>query len=222
MTATATATLGPATEPAGSADALTERTLRESLHAALDADARAWLDRALGEVADSAAALHRHFPAAGRGCGRGPLPGWAGWSIADAARTVLLLAASPDARTLVSEAVSLYHRGDAYERIGVLRALPFLPIGPAALSLVDDALRTNDTRLIGAAVGPYACRHLDQDHWRQAVLKCLFTGIRLSAVAGLDARRDAELAAMAERFAQERRAAGRPVPDDTWLLTHAR
>ncbi|MGE6735924.1 EboA domain-containing protein, partial [Streptomyces sp. NPDC059900] len=82
--------------------------------------------------------------------------------------------------------------------------------------LVEDALRTNDTRLVAAAVGPYAARHLPPHDWRHAVLKCLFTGVPLDAVCELDRRAhaDAELARMLDDYAGERTAAGRTVPGD--------
>ncbi|MGW4000725.1 EboA domain-containing protein [Streptomyces nigra] len=88
--------------------------------------------------------------------------------------------------------------------------------GPEGLPLVEDALRTNDTRLLTAAVGPYAARHLDAHQWRHAVLKCLFTGVPVDAVADLDHRAegDTELARMLTDYAAERTAAGRTVPAD--------
>nr|WP_234320502.1 EboA domain-containing protein [Streptomyces sp. SBT349] len=141
------------------------------------------------------------FTAAGRHVGR---------ARADAARVALLRAAHADAATVTR----LYQRGDAAERRAVLLALPELPVGAAALPLVEDALRANDPRLTAAALGPYAARHLDQHLWRHAVLKCVFTGVPVSAVASLADRADAELARMASDFAAERTAAGRPVPDD--------
>lgn len=69
---------------------------------------------------------------------------------------------------------------------------------------------------MAAAVGPYAAAHLDPHAWRHAVLKCLFTGVPLTAVARLDERAlgDAELARMLRDFAAERTAAGREVPAD--------
>ena len=49
----------------------------------------------------------------------------------------------------------LYRYGDAAERRGVLRALPYLAARrPRPRRCVDDAIRTNDTRLIAAALGP--------------------------------------------------------------------
>ncbi|WP_210720206.1 EboA domain-containing protein, partial [Streptomyces galbus] len=61
-----------------------------------------------------------------------------------------------------------------------------------------------------------AARHLDAHPWRHAVLKCLFTGVPVDAVARLAdrARGDGELARMLTDHAAERTAAGRAVPED--------
>jgi hypothetical protein len=132
----------------------------------------------------------------------------------------LLLVALP-ADLLVGELTHLYQHGDVAERRAVLRALPLLPIGPAALPLVQDALRTNDSRLISGALGPYGATYLDDHGYRHAVLKCVFTGIPLGDVAGLPARADRELARMLVDFARERLAAGRDVPPDIQPLIDA-
>ncbi|MQT05673.1 EboA domain-containing protein, partial [Streptomyces jumonjinensis] len=140
---------------------------------------------------------------------------------ADPVRTLLLTRARPDAPTLTR----LYQHGTAAERRALLLALPHLDsLTPptAALPLIEDALRTNDTRLIAAAVGPYAARHLDPHSWRHAILKCLFTGVPTDAVADLAHRAhgDTELARMLTDYASERTAAGRDTPPDlTRLLT---
>jgi hypothetical protein len=204
--------------PATVADLLLARSLDVALQSCLEPAALQWLGESTAAVYADTTALATVFPVARRRCGGTPLPGWRGWSRADGARAVLLSSTTLDGPELADTVLLLYRDGGADERHGVLRALPFLPLGDRALPVVDDALRTNDTRLIGAALGPYARAHLDQHRWRQAVLKCLFTGIPLSRVAGLDERRDAELAAMGRMFARERRAAGRPVPEDVWLI----
>ncbi|NJP65366.1 EboA domain-containing protein [Streptomyces spiramenti] len=209
---------GPPSTPTGDAVAAPGETtaLREALDGALDAPLAERLSVELREAADPSA-LGRRFPAAGRRYGRGPLPGGpAGWRVEDAVRTLLLLQAPPGEVTAL--AGLLYRQGDAAERRGVLRALPHLPVGDGALELVRDALRANDPRLVEAAVGPYAARHLDQPAWRQAVLKCLFVEVPLRAVAGLAERRDAELVSLAEGLAAERLAAGRAVPADLALI----
>ncbi|WP_320776103.1 EboA domain-containing protein [Streptomyces sp. CRN 30] len=187
--------------------------LRVRVTAALDDAARTWLDRALREATD-------------RQGGRGPVSAWelrlaeagrrCGPEHADAVRVLLLHAAGAGPDTLAR----LYRQGTADERRAVLHALPHLVPGPEGLPVVEDALRTNDTRLIAAALGPYAARHLDPHNWRHAVLKCLFTGVPVDEVTDLErrARADAELARMLTGFADERTAAGRPVPEDLYRV----
>ncbi|MEV5802425.1 EboA domain-containing protein [Streptomyces collinus] len=187
--------------------------LRDHLDTHLEPDARAWLHRALQE-----AAAHPG--------GHGPISVWelrlaeaarrCGTRHADAARVLILHAADADPAALTR----VYRQGTAAERRAVLHALPHLVPGPDAVPLVEDALRTNDTRLVAAAVGPYAARHLDQHAWRHAVLKCLFTGVPVDAVSGLAERAhsDAELARMLADFAAERTAAGRPVPSGLYRV----
>ncbi|MCZ7476926.1 EboA domain-containing protein [Micromonospora sp. WMMC273] len=169
-----------------------------------------WLDAALRRVATEPTAVERFFAATARRCGRGPLPDLPGWTADDAARA-LLLTALPNGHAVAAE--TLYRQGDAAEKRAVLRALPLLPIGAECVPLLHDAIRTNDTRLVAAALGPYA-RHLEQATWRQAVLKCVFTGVPLAVVDGLADRADGELARMLAAFAAERHAAGRDMPAD--------
>ncbi|MET9116214.1 EboA domain-containing protein [Streptomyces longwoodensis] len=183
--------------------------LRADLDAGLAEDARAWFTRALREAAahpgthGPISVWELRLAEAGRRCGS---------RHADAVRVLLLHAARADAAALTR----VYYQGTADERRAVLHALPHLVPGPDALPLVEDALRTNDTRLVAAAVGPYAARHLDAHAWRHAVLKCLFTGVPVDAVARLAdrARGDGELARMLTDYAAERTAAGRAVPED--------
>jgi hypothetical protein len=177
---------------------------------------RDWLATALARVAGEPDAIVRLFPAAGRHCGRGELPGAPGWSVDDAAR-VLLLAALPPGPALLDQVTLLYRYGDAAEKRAVLRALPWLPVGAGAVGLLADAVRTNDPRLLAAALGRYAT-HLAAPAWRQAVLKCVFLGVPLAVVHDLAGRADAELARMLADLAAERRAAGRELPADAVAL----
>jgi hypothetical protein len=174
-----------------------------------------WLGEALERVAADPDAIARLFPAAGRKCGRAPLADAQGWTADEAARA-LLLAALPADR-VATAAETAYRYGDADEKRAVLKALPLLPIGDEGVPLLHDAIRTNDTRLVGAALGPYA-RRLDDAAWRQAVLKCVFMGLPLTTVDGLDERADAELATMLAGLADERHAAGRDMPPDAVAL----
>ncbi|MEV4481529.1 EboA domain-containing protein [Micromonospora coxensis] len=190
---------------------MTPDSLRAALRGVPDPE---WRDAALRRVAADPATITAAFAVARRRCGRAPLPGADGWSADEAARALLLTALPSDH---ARHADALYRHGDAAEKRAVLRALPLLPIGAAGVPLLHDAIRTNDTRLLAAALGPYA-RHLDPPAWRQAVLKCVFTGVPLAVVHDLDVRADAELAAMLAGLAAERRAAGRAVPADATEL----
>ncbi|MEU1515621.1 EboA domain-containing protein [Streptomyces sp. NPDC005811] len=189
---------------------------RDDIAATLsDPTARAWFDAALAEAAGAAGTppdapspylahpWELRFAAAGRHCGH---------RHADAVRTLLLV----EARAGVETLTRLYRNGSGAERRAVLLALPALVEGPHAVHLVADALRSNDTGLVSAAVGPYAATHLDPHAWRHAVLKCLFTGVPLDTVAHWTDRAagDGELARMLGDHAAERTAAGRDVPGD--------
>lgn len=144
-------------------------------------------------------------------------------------RVELLEAVPGDVDEVVRVATTLYRRGDSGEKKAVLVALPLLDratdtrpaVGDELLPLVRDALRANETRLVGAALGPYAAAHLDQPSWRQGVMKAIFMGLPLTEVADLEARTDDELRRMVRDYVAERRAAGRDVPPDAWLILPA-
>ncbi|WP_380166695.1 EboA domain-containing protein [Jannaschia sp. R86511] len=187
--------------------------LQAELDARLDDDSRAAYAAARQRVTDDPGSLDVVFPATGRTVGRAPLApgdttGLLG-SVDDLARVLLLLAATDRADL----ARHLYRDGDAAERRAVVRALHLLPAAGDVDDLLADALRTNDPRLVAAAMGP-AADALDDDAWRQAVLKCLFTGVPLACVHRLQERRDDTLEVMAARYVAERVAAGRDVPAD--------
>ncbi|MPY79542.1 MAG: hypothetical protein GEV04_13890 [Actinophytocola sp.] len=192
----------------------------------LDNEGCARLNELIDEVTSTPARIAVLFPAVARSVGRGPTDpadpdGLVTSRVEDQARVALLRAAAQGLgrADLAREVAALYRHGDADEKRAVLRALDHLDLGDDALDLLGDALRGNDIRLIAAALGPYAVRRLDVHSWRHGVLKCLFTGVPLTAVSGIAERGDAELARMVDGFAAERRTAGRDVPADaTWLL----
>jgi hypothetical protein len=196
-------------------------TESERLRAALAAEpghdvrAREWLADALARIVERPETVGRSFAAAGRTVGRAPLADAPDWTADEAARALLLAALPPD--RVGDEVAALYRYGDANEKRAVLKALPALPMGAAAVPLLHDAIRSNDARLVTAALGPYA-GHLDQAMWRQAVLKCVFMDVSLATVDGLAERADAELATMLAALAEERAAAGRSIPDDAVAL----
>jgi len=193
-------------------DVLEERATPEGL---------IWLRDAVDEVTADPAAIRTRFPMVGRKVGRETLdvdadPGDPHeWTIDDAARTVLL---SSLGEAVGDELDELYRFGDAAERRGLLRALPYLPIGDGALAIIDDAIRTNDTRLIAAALGPYATAHLEDAAYDHAVLKCVFVEVSISPLDGIPERVTPDGARMLAAFVHERIAAGRNVPAEVWRV----
>ena len=195
--------------------------VRAALVDRLGPEALAWLEEAEDAAGEDPSALRARFPAVGRELGRGPLDAGAdagdvhAWTVDDAGRTALLVAAGAGAE---SELADLYRYGDAAERRGLLRALAHLPIGSGPLALVEDAIRSNDTRLIAAALGPYATHHLDDAAYDQAVLKCVFTGVPIAPLDGLPERITPDGSRMLAAFVHERVAAGRDVPAEVWQV----
>lgn len=197
-------------------------TSRESLAGHLSPTAEQRLSEMTDAIAADPAAIVRLFPTAAREVARGPLDendpdGVCGPTLDDAVRGVLLVAlaqALADPAALLREINALYRFGDGDERRAVLRALSETGLGGEAQPLIEDALRTNDLRIVGAAMGDYAAEHLEDAMWRQGVLKCLFIGVPLAAVSRLTERADAELARMVAALGHERLAAGRAIPPD--------
>jgi hypothetical protein len=190
----------------------------ERLEERVPPEALAWLQDAAAEIAREPAKIATRFPAVGRKVGRGPLEPDGdpddvhAWTIDDVARTVLLQAL-PHPEAELSE---LYRYGDAAERRGILRALEYLDVD--ALDLVEDAIRTNDTRLIAAALGPYATEHLSDAAYDQAVLKCVFVGVPITGLDGIPSRVTPDGARMLGAFVHERVAAGRDLPPEVWTV----
>ncbi len=174
---------------------------------------------ARGEEADAGPA----FVSAGRRLGREPLaageplPGpddpvpTDGWTVDDAARVVLLLAArDPELVAL------LYREGDSREKRAVLRALPLLDGGARYVDIALDAGRTNESDLFSALAcdNPYAARHYDERAWNQLVMKAAFVGAPIARIAGLERRGNRELCRMALDYVDQQESAGREVPPD--------
>lgn len=198
-------------------------------------DAAAWLDAGLEALAAGAPErdLHVVLGLAPRRLGKADLivtatdaaeaeaarPGWRleGWSVDGAAR-VLALLRFRGARPFAETFKDLRRTADAAELIALLRGLPLYP-GPQALEFeAGEALRSHMRPVFEAVAhrNPYPHDHFDAHRWNHMVLKALFVGAALGPIQGLDARANPELARMLREFAEERRAAGRPVPPALW------
>jgi len=142
------------------------------------------------------------------------------WAIEDAGRIVFLLTRF-DARRdsgddCVAAAAACYEQGDTREQRSWLRTAGLLPRPELLLPLVIDACRTSIVPLFEAIAceNPFPATHFPDRIFNQLVLKALFNGIAMRRIVGLTSRLNPELSRMACDYANERRAAGRPVPAD--------
>jgi hypothetical protein len=205
-----------------------------------DADAKAagWFRHNLSEgVASSTARFRAAFAGAGRRLGdaepsMGPddlarlhqagLVTPERWPLAMFARAAFLVRALSTLPTdehpnFIRE---LYRRGDFREQSAILQSLILLPKPERFVTLAVEACRTNvgDVFEAIACENIYPATHFADLNFNQLVIKAFFVGIAVGRIAGLQARKTAELRRMAADYTSERRAAGRSVPGDIDLV----
>lgn len=117
----------------------------------------------------------------------------------------------------------LLESGEIGEQVSVLRSLPLWPQGERFVETGVQACRTNARDVFEAIVcdNPFVSEHFPALSFNQAVMKAIFMGVPVRRIEGLERRITPELSRMARDYASERRAAGRPVPDDaTFLMSY--
>lgn len=147
-------------------------------------------------------------------------PGWdpSDWTIDQAGRVLLLLAAPGDADAFVRRLDQLCATADLDELVAFYRGLPLYPHAPRHRARAAEGVRSN-MKVVFEAVAhrnPYPSEQLGEDAWNQMVLKALFVGSALDPVIGLDERANPPLARMLCDYAHERWAAGRALSPELW------
>jgi hypothetical protein len=147
-------------------------------------------------------------------------PGWdpVDWSLDQAARIYLLLAAGPDGEILARRLDQLCATADVGELVAFYRGLPFYPDPPRHVLRAAEGVRSNMKAVFEAVAhrNPFPAEQLPEGAWNQMVLKALFVGSQLHPIVGLDGRANVLLARMLCDYAHERWAAGRPVSPELW------
>lgn len=215
-----------------------EAVLQHWLDLCLDAPAAGWLQASVAEVHAEAQgsdrALFRCVSLVSRKLGKAPLaldaqaltiadrvrPGWdpSNWTIDQAARVRLLLAAAEAGASFPRRLDALCTTADIDELVAFYRGLPLYPDPPQHRARAAEGLRSN-MKVVFEAVAhrnPYPAEQLPEDAWNQMVLKALFVGSALDPIVGLDRRANAALARMLGDYAHERWAARRPVNPELW------
>jgi hypothetical protein len=144
------------------------------------------------------------------------------WRMRDFGRAALVLTALQrlsweEHAALVEQ---LVRRGEQGEQESLLAMLAVLPGPERFAEAAIDACRTNSASVFGAIAldNPYVRDHFPEANFNQLVLKAIFVGLPAERVVGLGERVNAELVRMVRDYADERRAAGRSVPDDVGLV----
>ncbi|NET37591.1 MAG: hypothetical protein F6K19_37160 [Cyanothece sp. SIO1E1] len=150
-------------------------------------------------------------------------PGWTprGWSVDQAARTLLLLELPPKDRDAYGRSLHLlFDNADVNELIALNQSLPLLPYPELHLRQAINGIRSNITAVFNAIAlnNPYPTKHFDELSWNQLVLKSLFIDSPLHQIQGLDSRANVTLARMVSDYAHERWAAHRSVNPELWRL----
>lgn len=140
------------------------------------------------------------------------------WTARDHGRAILLLTAfeRSDPASHVYLVEKLLRTGEIGEQESLLRILPLLPDAARFVNLAIDACRTNAESVFAAIAchNAYPAAHFPDPAFNQLVLKTIFLGLPTAAIEGLPGRVTPELVRMLHDYAAERRAAGRPVPED--------
>lgn len=207
--------------------------LRQWLVRSLPAEAVLWLDTEINRQRDAAdeRRLGTAIGLVGRRVGRGDLlltpdditaahilrEGWQpdAWGTDEAARAAILLASrAGDDSGFAARLERLCITGELNEHVACLKAFAILPASDRLLALARDAVRSSVQPVFEAIAcrNPYPATHFDEAAFNQMVVKCVFSGVPLASITGLDARRNAELMRMLRDLISERHAAGRTVP----------
>ena len=138
------------------------------------------------------------------------------WGTDEAARVALLLATwSGDEAAFAARIDRLCATGELTEHVACLKGFAVFPAPASLLSRARAAVRSSMQPPFEAIAchNPYPADHFDDAVYNQMVVKCVFSGVPIETVVGLDERRNAELVRMMRDLVSERRAAGRLLPD---------
>jgi hypothetical protein len=210
--------------------------LQSWLRRQLPGDAADWLDAQASAVADAESdrALFLAISLVHRRIGKADLalavadtaaaetarPGWrpAGWSLDQAARVFLLLAAGGSPSRFAERLEQLFATADVGEMIAFYRGLPLYPDQERHVERAAEGIRTNMKAVFESVAhnSPYLAEQFSEGRWNQMVVKALFIGSTIYPIEGLERRWNPDLTRMLCDYAHERWAAGRPVSYELW------
>lgn len=227
---------GELSEPMGEMQNQCLGLLRGWLNRQIGEAARSWLDGQFEKVANPGPDrdLYLAIGLAPRKLGKADLkldaddlaaadaarPGWnpSGWSIDQAARIGLLLAAASNEGGFPAKLEQLCNTADVRELIAFYQGLPLYPNQKLYVARAGEGARTNMKAVFEAVAhrNPYPAEQFDEHTWNQLVLKAVFVGSSLNAIHDFDRRRNEDLARTLVDYAHERWAASRVITPELW------
>lgn len=141
------------------------------------------------------------------------------WDVFRLARVLLLLALERQEKSVFLETIAaLLNTADLREQAAIYSAYPLLPHQEDLVESAIDGLRSNIVDVFDSIAlnNPFPAARFTDAAWNQMVLKAIFISRPLYRISGLEARRNADLAAAISYLAHERWAAGRRIPADAW------
>ncbi len=144
------------------------------------------------------------------------------WRTDEAARTALILATwTGDEETFATRVDGLCLTGELSEHVACLKGFAVFPASARLLRRAREATRSSMQPPFEAIAchNPYPADYFDEAAFNQMVVKCVFCGVPIGTVVGLDERRNGDLVRMMRDLVSERHAAGRPLPDSVhhWI-----
>ncbi|SRR5216684_4009605 len=138
------------------------------------------------------------------------------WGTDEAARVALVLATWKGEEDAFAARVDrLCVTGELTEHVAFLKGFAVLPAPERLHARAREAVRSSVQPVFEAVAchNPYPADHFDEAAYNQMVVKCVFSGVPIETIVGLDERRNDDLMRMLRDLLSERRAAGRAVPD---------
>lgn len=139
------------------------------------------------------------------------------WSTDVAARVALMLSTwrANDGVRFATLIDRLCLTAELTEHVACLKGFAVFPAPRKLLTQARAAVRSSAQAVFEAIAchNPYPADHFDADAFNHMVVKCVFSGVPMDAIVGLNERRNHELVRMMRALVSERHAAARAVPD---------
>jgi hypothetical protein len=144
------------------------------------------------------------------------------WGTDEAARAALMLTTwSGDAELFARRVEALCSTGEMTEQVACFKGFAIFPAPARLIGPAREAVRSSIQPVFEAMAchNPYPADHFDVAAFNQMVVKCVFSGVPIHKIVGVDERRNDDLLGMLRDLVSERYAAGRVVPTGVreWL-----